>query len=37
VPAACSGGGMGCYQIKCDVGVHKESWGSMKSLYKEEK
>jgi hypothetical protein len=37
VPAACSGGGMGCYQVKCDVGVHKESWGSMKSLYKEEK
>jgi parallel beta-helix repeat protein len=35
VPASCGGVGMGRYPVKCAVGVEKESWGRVKSLFKE--
>jgi len=37
VPVSCAGAGMGCYSVKCAVGVKKKSWGTIKSLFKEEK
>jgi hypothetical protein len=24
---------MGCYPVRCDVGVKGESWGSIKSIF----
>ena len=35
VPASCAGVGMGCYSVKCTVGVRRSTWGSVKSLFKE--
>jgi parallel beta-helix repeat protein len=33
-PAYCGGVLMGCYPAKCTVGVKKDSWGDIKSLFK---
>jgi hypothetical protein len=32
-PAACGESRMGCYQVKCTVGIEHESWGKIKGLY----
>ncbi|MGD1048412.1 MAG: right-handed parallel beta-helix repeat-containing protein [Candidatus Krumholzibacteriaceae bacterium] len=37
VPGACSGQGMGCYPTTCTVAVKQQSWGSMKSLFENQK
>ncbi len=37
VPSVCSGERMGCYPIKCAVGVKDQSWGSIKSLFDNKK
>jgi hypothetical protein len=34
VPAHCAGLRMGCYPVKCTVGVEHESWGKIKALFK---
>ncbi|HEY5132275.1 MAG TPA: hypothetical protein VII85_01165, partial [Candidatus Krumholzibacteriaceae bacterium] len=34
VPAYCGSTRMGYYPVKCTVGVKKNSWGDMKSLFK---
>jgi len=34
VPGYCGDARMGCYPVKCTVGVKKNSWGDIKSLFK---
>jgi parallel beta-helix repeat protein len=37
VPADCAGVRMGCYPVRCTVGARKESWGTIRSLFKDGK
>jgi hypothetical protein len=37
VPGGCSGQGMGCYPATCTVAVKQQSWGSIKSLFENQK
>ena len=37
VPGACSGQGMGCYPATCTIAVKQQSWGSIKSLFGNQK
>lgn len=37
VPSACSGQSMGCFPAMCTVAVKQQSWGSIKSLFENQK